>query len=573
MQLPDHLFKPLVSIVIPVFRGEDFLAEAIDSALAQTYPYFEIIVINDGSPDDGATERVALSYGDKIRYYSKSNGGVATALNMAITQMRGDYFSWLSHDDLYTPTKLFEQVAYLATLEVQERAKTVLYSNYSLFTTDVKKAVPVVAKAVPPEDFRYAITVASEVHGCTLLIPKTAFTDVSMFDTTLRTTQDYDLWFRMAESYRFHHMDRYFVLARSHANQGTIAMSDIAKRECNVLLTKFVCALSVDEVIRATGQPAAIGYAQIAQRMWYRGFVGAAKKATQLAFLSSSATSLRTALRAGKAALHGVALYGISSYVRPYVPAYMRQRIRQLLRRRYNTGMVWKLLPDFMRAKIRPQTMGAVPPHPDTLEGLSLKEKFSRVYTDNIFRGEKSRSGEGSDLVQTEVIRKEIPELLQRLNIKRFIDAPCGDWFWMRHVALPVDSYIGLDIVEALIKKNQRQFGNEQIAFETANLAETPLPKADIIFSRDCLVHLGYADALKILANFKLSGAEYLLTTTFTARTENVDLENGFWRPLNMQLAPFNFPDPISLINEGCTEGNSEFTDKCLGLWRLADIP
>ena len=103
-------FNPLVSIVIPVYNGANFLAEAIDSALAQTYRNLEVIVVNDGSTDGGATERIACSYGDKIRYFSKPNGGVSSALNLGIEKMKGEYFSWLSHDDLYAPDKIENQV-------------------------------------------------------------------------------------------------------------------------------------------------------------------------------------------------------------------------------------------------------------------------------------------------------------------------------------------------------------------------------------------------------------------------------------------------------------------------------
>jgi len=92
------------------------LREAIDSALAQTYSNVEVLVINDGSNDNGETETIALSYGDKIRYFCKENGGVATALNLGIACMKGDYFSWLSHDDLYYPEKIMMQVGVLAKL-------------------------------------------------------------------------------------------------------------------------------------------------------------------------------------------------------------------------------------------------------------------------------------------------------------------------------------------------------------------------------------------------------------------------------------------------------------------------
>jgi hypothetical protein len=201
-----------------------------------------------------------------------------------------------------------------------------------------------------------------------------------------------------------------------------------------------------------------------------------------------------------------------------------------------------------------------------------LKNKFDEVYEKNLFCGKDSRSGEGSNLVQTQVIRKEIPRILQDLNIKTMIDAPCGDWHWMKEIKLPVENYIGIDIVSALIKKNQTHYGSKQVKFLSLDLTLSPLPSADLIFSRDCLVHLSFQDAIKAINNFKKTGAKYLLTTTFTQREENEDLGHGFWRPLNKQRAPFNFPQPLLIINEHCTEGNNEYTDKCLGLWLLQDI-
>ena len=77
--------------------------------MGQTYNNIEIIVVNDGSTDEGKTEKIALSYG-QIRYYRKENGGVASALNYGIREMKGEYFSWLSHDDLYMPNKVEKQV-------------------------------------------------------------------------------------------------------------------------------------------------------------------------------------------------------------------------------------------------------------------------------------------------------------------------------------------------------------------------------------------------------------------------------------------------------------------------------
>ena len=81
-----NTYEPLVSIVIPVYNGANYMRQAIDSALAQTYGNIEIIVVNDGSTDGGETERIALSYGDRIRYFRKENGGCASALNYGISQ-------------------------------------------------------------------------------------------------------------------------------------------------------------------------------------------------------------------------------------------------------------------------------------------------------------------------------------------------------------------------------------------------------------------------------------------------------------------------------------------------------
>jgi len=106
-------FNPKVSIIIPVYNGSNYMREAIESALAQTYENIEIIVINDGSSDGGKTDEIARSYGDRINYILKENGGVATALNTGIREMTGEYFSWLSHDDVYYPEKIEKHVQYI----------------------------------------------------------------------------------------------------------------------------------------------------------------------------------------------------------------------------------------------------------------------------------------------------------------------------------------------------------------------------------------------------------------------------------------------------------------------------
>jgi len=143
----------------------------------------------------------------------------------------------------------------------------------------------------------------------------------------------------------------------------------------------------------------------------------------------------------------------------------------------------------------------------------------------------------------------------------------------MRATPLGVNKYIGVDIVEELIENNRREFGNQAHEFLCGNLALDECPCADMIFCCNCLVHLNYADVKKVLLNFKRSGTRYLLATTFPGRDKNVDLVGkDVWRTLNLQVEPFNYPPPLRLINEKCTEATGDFTDKSLGLWRLSDI-
>lgn len=541
-------FNPRVTILIPVYNGSNYLSQAIDSALAQTYKNIEVLVVNDGSSDNGATEEIASSYGDRIKYISKPNGGVASALNLGVKCMSGEYFSWLSHDDLYVPEKIEQQIRALSNM-TDDRA--ILYSDYSVFATDPEQCVPMRMKGVIPQYFRHWLTVENALHGCTLLIPKIAFSECGEFNETLRTTQDYDLWFRMAERFNFCHLPQLLVKARSHVEQGSIAMADIARNEANTLLSGFVRSLSVDEIKFATEQSLALAYARIAASMWHRGFLPVGWSAAELSLRYMPTSPLREGFQAFLILTKG------------FFMCYFMRAIRNI-----TTPRLRLALKSLFTQKPTPlKEFG-----PDFVVDMNLKDKFSEVYEKNIFKGRQSRSGEGSDLIQTAVIRHALPELIKELNITSFLDAPCGDWYWMRAVNLGVSQYIGVDIVEALINKNKLEFSNEKTSFHCMNLAESDLPKVDLIFSRDCLVHLSFEDALKIISNFKRSGSKYLLTTTFTNRTENEDLGQGFWRPLNKQLAPFNFPPPIRLINEACTEGNGQFTDKCLGLWLLSDI-
>ena len=275
-------FHPKVSIIIPVYNGANYLADAIESAFEQTYDNIEVIVVNDGSTDDGATERVAQRFGECIRYISKPNGGVATALNRGIAEMTGDYFSWLSHDDLYEPSKIAVQVD--ALVGMSDPRQCVLYSDWVAFTDDPQSTWPgaAVFPHVEPKDFRRFITTQNILHGCTLLIPQRAFEEHGGFNPELRTTQDYDLWFRMASTLRFVHQPVTLVKARSHPEQGSLHLAELALQECDELLKGFVGKLSEAEVRQDASVSLAEGYFRLAHNLVGRGFLAAGVHATEL---------------------------------------------------------------------------------------------------------------------------------------------------------------------------------------------------------------------------------------------------------------------------------------------------
>lgn len=200
------------------------------------------------------------------------------------------------------------------------------------------------------------------------------------------------------------------------------------------------------------------------------------------------------------------------------------------------------------------------------------KKQFTEIFKKNLFLGQESVSGQGSDMKQTQVIRVEIPKILEKLNSKVFIDASCGDFFWMQHMDLKGFNYFGLDIVSDLIKKNKKLYSSSKIKFICKDIISDKLPDGDVILIRDCWVHLSNKDIFLCINNLQRNNIQYLLTTSFTQRCSNKDLD-GIWRPLNLELPPFNFPKPIEIINEGCTENDGTFSDKSLLLWKICQLP
>lgn len=209
----------------------------------------------------------------------------------------------------------------------------------------------------------------------------------------------------------------------------------------------------------------------------------------------------------------------------------------------------------------------------------SLKKAFEQAAAENYWSDADSVSGPGSNMEATRIIRKEIPVLLQQLAVKSMLDAPCGDLFWMKTILPEIKNagvvYHGADIVQSLVERHRQNFKDHSIHFHQLDITKGPIPAVDLVFTRDCFIHLSYINIYRALRNYKKAGVKYLLTNTYTnPERENVNVDGFFlWgRALNMEKPPFSFGKPLHLVIEGCTEKDGAFSDKSLAVWKLGDI-
>ena len=239
-------FHPKVSIIIPVYNGSKHLNVAIDSALNQTYSSIEIIVVNDGSCDNDATKNIALSYGDKIRYIHKENGGVSSALNEGIRNMTGEYFSWLSHDDMYHPEKIEKQVRALENTDENTLALCAfafMDKNGNHFKG--KHRARLKQGFHKWNDALCRMYSNGTFNGCALLVPKNIFDHIGNFDETLKYSQDSFMWMNIfLNEYNVVGIDEVLVYNRIHDNQLTQTGKEIfhsdSKKISQVIIPKIL---------------------------------------------------------------------------------------------------------------------------------------------------------------------------------------------------------------------------------------------------------------------------------------------------------------------------------------------
>ncbi|WP_142850064.1 GlcNAc-transferase family protein [Telmatospirillum sp. J64-1] len=193
---------------------------------------------------------------------------------------------------------------------------------------------------------------------------------------------------------------------------------------------------------------------------------------------------------------------------------------------------------------------------------------FTDIWANNGWGHPETRSGGGSSLAETQMLRAHLPNLLEFLGVKVLADAGCGDVNWMRQMTERLDLYLGFDIVPMVAEEMGKLFRDRtNCFFATRDVVMETLPKSDAILCRDCLTHLPHDAALMALKRFRQSGSRYIILTTHqTGR--NYWIRSGGWYPMDLTAAPFNLPKPRLLLSEGLPRST-----KALGIWLASDLP
>lgn len=188
--------SPLVSVIIPAYRAAESIAATLDSVLAQTFQDYEVIVVNDGSPDSSDLERALGPYRERITYLRQENQGPGGARNTGIRMARGRYVALLDSDDVWDPEHVAAQ---LAVLEADPTIDMV-YADARIIG-DVPEAGRTVMESCPSSGavtFERLVTRQCTVHICVSVCRRETLLRAGLFDPAFRGTEDIDMWMRIA---------------------------------------------------------------------------------------------------------------------------------------------------------------------------------------------------------------------------------------------------------------------------------------------------------------------------------------------------------------------------------------
>lgn len=217
---------PKVSIVIPVYNCS-YVHEAIESALNQTYPNHEVIVVDDGSTEH---KELVTPYMDRIRYIPKVNGGTATALNTGIVHATGDYFAWLSSDDTFVPQKVEQQLDFM-----RRRNLSFSHSAYSYINHLSEEIGEVYPELGTRAEMIETLLIGCPINGCTVMLDMKVFETVGLFSPLFRYAHDYEMWLRILPHYDLDIINKPLVRYRVHDDMGTFKHHQAIQNEKQII--------------------------------------------------------------------------------------------------------------------------------------------------------------------------------------------------------------------------------------------------------------------------------------------------------------------------------------------------
>jgi glycosyltransferase involved in cell wall biosynthesis len=252
--------RPLVSVIIPSFNSSRFVAQAVKSVLAQTYVPCEVIVVDDGSSDD--THAVLAPFYERIRYFYQSNTGLSKARNRGIEEAQGELIAFLDADDQWLPEKLIKQ---WKCLQADPNAALVHTDTYQLHDSDGRQTY-VYRRKERFSGWCYPVCFwGNQLTVSSVMVVRRCLERIGVFDEEIRgpSTQDYDLWVRIARHYPFAYVNEPLVLYRHHDASGSLNTRMMLEDEYYVLAK----TLNADPTLRQTQ-----GYRRVQLRMFELAF-------------------------------------------------------------------------------------------------------------------------------------------------------------------------------------------------------------------------------------------------------------------------------------------------------------
>jgi len=227
----DNDVLDLVSVIIPAYNAAPYIKETLESVFSQTYRHFEVIVVNDGSPDTATLEEVLQPYRDAITYIPQQNHGISSARNTGLRAAKGRFISFLDADDIWMPDYLEQQISFL----LNNSERQLVYCNAEFFGTDIPPG-EFYMDACPSEG--EADTAAIISKRCTVFTSVTAHKDALQaigFDESLRLCEDLDCWLRFtAAGYRIGYQKK--VLVRYRRHPASLSANTEGMTESNILV-------------------------------------------------------------------------------------------------------------------------------------------------------------------------------------------------------------------------------------------------------------------------------------------------------------------------------------------------